>query len=81
MSTAQELEDLVMVQGDLVKAAKQKKMSKEEIAPLVEKLKDLKKQLQQRQLVEKPFDRTALESLLAKRFFIAPSFAIYGGVA
>jgi hypothetical protein len=27
------------------------------------------------------FDRQAMESLLTKRFFIAPSFEIYGGVA
>ena len=27
------------------------------------------------------FDRSAMESLLTKRFFIAPSFEIYGGVA
>ncbi|KAI9320684.1 glycyl-tRNA synthetase [Dichotomocladium elegans] len=30
---------------------------------------------------EKPFDRSALEQLLTKRFFYAPSFHIYGGVA
>ncbi|KAI8622632.1 hypothetical protein BC830DRAFT_1056929 [Chytriomyces sp. MP71] len=29
---------------------------------------------------EKKFDRPALEGLLTKRFFYAPSFAIYGGV-
>ncbi|KAI7885644.1 glycyl-tRNA synthetase [Lichtheimia hyalospora FSU 10163] len=30
---------------------------------------------------DKQFDRTALEQLLTKRFFYAPSFQIYGGVA
>ncbi|ORY19999.1 glycyl-tRNA synthetase [Rhizoclosmatium globosum] len=30
---------------------------------------------------EKKFDRAALEGLLLKRFFYAPSFAIYGGIA
>ncbi|KAG0174501.1 Glycine--tRNA ligase 1, mitochondrial [Apophysomyces sp. BC1034] len=30
---------------------------------------------------EKPFDRSALEQLVTKRFFYAPSFQIYGGVA
>ncbi|KAL0090922.1 glycyl-tRNA synthetase [Phycomyces blakesleeanus] len=29
----------------------------------------------------KPFDRSALEQLVTKRFFYAPSFQIYGGVA
>ncbi|KAI9494530.1 glycyl-tRNA synthetase [Zychaea mexicana] len=29
----------------------------------------------------KPFDRAALEQLCTKRFFFAPAFAIYGGVA
>lgn len=28
---------------------------------------------------DKQFDRTALEQLLTKRFFYAPSFQIYGG--
>ena len=28
-----------------------------------------------------PFERTALDGLLAKRFFVAPSFEIYGGCA
>ncbi|CAO3609161.1 unnamed protein product [Cunninghamella blakesleeana] len=30
---------------------------------------------------QKPFDRAALEQLITKRFFYAPSFQIYGGVA
>jgi glycyl-tRNA synthetase len=32
-------------------------------------------------MAEKKFDRAALEQLLIKRFFFAPSFSIYGGVA
>ncbi|KAI8898369.1 hypothetical protein BC833DRAFT_590108 [Globomyces pollinis-pini] len=81
MTTVDELEATIMKQGDMIKAAKAKKLPKDEIQPLVDVLLTLKAQLKQLQLTEKPFDRQALESLLTKRFFVAPSFEIYGGIA
>ena len=42
----------------------------------------LKQQLAQLMIGSKSeFDRSALEAVLTRRFFYAPSFAIYGGVA
>jgi glycyl-tRNA synthetase len=76
-----ELEAKIIRQGDLVRAAKAKKLSKEELEPLIGELQDLKTKLKELHLVHKPFDRQALDSLLLKRFFIAPSFQLYGGVA
>ena len=39
------------------------------------------KEVEKSSLESNAFDRQAMESLLTKRFFIAPSFEIYGGVA
>jgi glycyl-tRNA synthetase len=76
-----ELEQKIIIQGDKIKALKAKKASKTEIQPFVQELVELKSQLKELQLTEKPFDRAQLESVLAKRFFVTPSFEIYGGIA
>ncbi|KAJ3205128.1 Glycine--tRNA ligase 1, mitochondrial [Entophlyctis luteolus] len=69
-------------QGDLIKGLKAQKKSKAEQQPHVDRLLALKNELAARMAksAEKKFDRAALESLLLKRFFYSPSFAIYGGV-
>ncbi|KAL2920069.1 Glycine--tRNA ligase 1, mitochondrial [Polyrhizophydium stewartii] len=77
------LEAAVQSQGDTIKALKARKAPKEEVQPAVDHLLALKAELAKR-LAGKDsdkFDRTALESLLAKRFFVTPSFSIYGGIA
>ncbi|KAJ3372376.1 Glycine--tRNA ligase 1, mitochondrial [Kappamyces sp. JEL0680] len=76
-----ELEAEIIKTGDLIKAGKARKETKEQLAPLVSQLLELKAKLKEMQIGEKTFDRAALESLLLKRFFLAPSFEIYGGVA
>jgi glycyl-tRNA synthetase len=68
-------------QGDLIKAEKAKGTSKQDLAPMVAHLVELKEKLKQLSMGEKTFDRQQLEAVLTKRFFIAPSFEIYGGVA
>ncbi|KAI9344880.1 hypothetical protein BDR26DRAFT_856891 [Obelidium mucronatum] len=69
-------------QGDVIKGLKAQKKSKDEVAPHVDRLVALKAEQTARMARnnEKKFDRAALEGLLTKRFFYAPSFAIYGGV-
>jgi glycyl-tRNA synthetase len=79
--TVDELEQKIILQGDKIKAMKAKKLTKDEIQPEVDELLKLKALLKELQLTEKPFDRQQLESVLAKRFFVAPSFQIYGGIA
>lgn len=81
MPTTDEIEAKIIQQADIVKKAKQAKMSKEELEPLIQTLLSLKAQLKDEQAKVKPFDRAALEALLTKRFFYAPSFQIYGGIA
>ncbi|KAI9209444.1 uncharacterized protein BJ171DRAFT_487007 [Polychytrium aggregatum] len=78
------LEQALLQQADLIKGMKAQKPapSKEDLAPFVERLQALKAALAK--LAEdtgSKFDRAVLESLLIKRFFYAPSFQIYGGVA
>ncbi|KAI8823554.1 uncharacterized protein EV422DRAFT_493603 [Fimicolochytrium jonesii] len=76
--------DAVTKQGEVVKKLKLEKASKEQIQPEVDKLVALKEQLKQLSLKEDgadKFDRATLESVLLKRFFYAPSFEIYGGIA
>ncbi|KAJ3112047.1 Glycine--tRNA ligase 1, mitochondrial [Phlyctochytrium bullatum] len=71
-------------QGDLIKALKAKKVAKDELQVHVDRLVSLKAEAAERlesKKVKNKFDRTVLEGLLLKRFFYAPSFAIYGGVA
>ncbi|KAJ3091599.1 Glycine--tRNA ligase 1, mitochondrial [Physocladia obscura] len=69
-------------QGDVIKGLKAQKKSKTEQQPYVDRLLALKNELAARLAKnnEKKYDRSALEGLLLKRFFYAPSFAIYGGV-
>ncbi|KAK5671496.1 Glycine--tRNA ligase 1, mitochondrial [Batrachochytrium dendrobatidis] len=72
-------------QADVVKAFKARKATKTEVQPEIDALLALKaeaaKRLKTAASRSDHFDRAALESLLAKRFFIAPSFQIYGGIA
>ncbi|KAI8829071.1 hypothetical protein BJ741DRAFT_624429 [Chytriomyces cf. hyalinus JEL632] len=72
----------IVRQGDVIKGLKAQKVSKDQVAPHVERLKALKSENEARMAKrnEKQFDRAGLEGLLLKRFFYAPSFAIYGGV-
>ena len=71
-------------QADVVKAFKARKATKTEVQPEIDALLALKaeaaKRLKTAASRSDHFDRAALESLLAKRFFIAPSFQIYGGM-
>ncbi|KAI8998198.1 hypothetical protein BC832DRAFT_532888 [Gaertneriomyces semiglobifer] len=81
------LKDRITKQGDVVKTLKAEKATKERIQDEVAKLLKLKEELEQlvKQQAEEEaktkFDRAALESLLLKRFFFAPAFEIYGGIA
>lgn len=69
-------------QGDIVRALKGKKASKDEVHAAVAILNQLKLQRDQSNKADAPaFNRATLDSLLQKRFFYAPSFQIYGGVA
>ena len=74
-----ELTAAITHQADVIKALKAQKVSKQEIEPQVQQLLNLKQELSQRTTLKHEFDRSALESLLVKRFFISPSFQIYGG--
>ncbi|KAI9098701.1 hypothetical protein DFS34DRAFT_86393 [Phlyctochytrium arcticum] len=80
------VKDAISKQGDVVKALKAEKATKEKIQPELDRLLSLKKDLEALTLNEsqKPkskFDRTGLDGLLIKRFFYSPSFEIYGGIA
>ena len=78
------LEAAVTKQGEIVKALKAQKLSKSEIQPAVDELIKLKADLNALLATEDGkgrFDRSVLESILLKRFFFAPSFQIYGGIA
>ncbi|KAJ3043385.1 Glycine--tRNA ligase 1, mitochondrial [Rhizophlyctis rosea] len=74
--------------GDTVKALKAKKVPKDELQPALDNLLAVKAEVKRRAeeaqkdgTAPKEFDRTALDALLAQRFFVAPSFQIYGGIA
>jgi glycyl-tRNA synthetase len=73
-----EIELAIAKQQDKIKALKATKADKALLQPLISELTGLKEKLKSLNL---SFDRTQLESVLAKRFFVTPSFAIYGGVA
>ncbi|KAJ3045297.1 Glycine--tRNA ligase 1, mitochondrial [Rhizophlyctis rosea] len=82
------LEAALQKAGDTVKALKAKKVSKEEVQPAVDHLLAVKAEVKRRAeqaqkdgTAPKEFDRAALDALLAQRFFVAPSFQIYGGIA
>lgn len=85
MTTIEELTEQVKSQGEKVRVLKAENKAKEEVDAEVEKLKALKKQLEKLSLAEKkeknPFNRPAIDDVLARRFFVRPSFDIYGGVA
>ena len=73
----------VCCQGDLVRQLKADNRPKLEIQEAVAELKVRKKALEKKEKEvapkEKVFDRSGLETLLKRRFFYAPAFAIYGG--
>jgi len=74
----------VKEQGDLVKKLKEEKGLQADIDLAVKELKARKKVLEQKELLLNPpekFDRAKCENLLKRRFFYAPSFEVYGGVA
>lgn len=87
-----ELHAELIMQGNLIKqikASDPSSSSKSLLQPHIDRLVALKAEISaraKRAAAEasegggKPFDRASLESLLLKRFFYAPSFAIYGGV-
>lgn len=78
------LEKSVKDQGEAVRALKTSGASKDEIKAAVEKLNVLKAELAAKTPVlpsKKTFSRPVFEDLLKRRFFYAPSFEIYGGVA
>jgi len=87
----QNLQDEVMTaraavkeQGDLVKKLKAEKGLQNDIDLAVKELKARKRVLDQKELALNPpekFDRGKCEDLLKRRFFYAPSFEVYGGVA
>ncbi|KAJ3296407.1 Glycine--tRNA ligase 1, mitochondrial [Borealophlyctis nickersoniae] len=71
-------------QGDVIKALKAKKVSKDELQPELDILLAMKGEVKRRQdaadaSAPPKFDRAALDSLMAKRFFCAPAFHIYQG--
>ncbi|KAJ3064911.1 Glycine--tRNA ligase 1, mitochondrial [Podochytrium sp. JEL0797] len=78
-----ELVAAIEKQGDVLKGLKAQKTPKDALVPHVDRLVSLKAELAARMAKSntKKFDRGALEEMLLKRFFYAPSFAIYGGVA
>ncbi|KAJ3024282.1 Glycine--tRNA ligase 1, mitochondrial [Thoreauomyces humboldtii] len=82
MSSLNEVKEAYAKQGDVVKALKAGKASKDRVQPEVDRLLELKEQLKQLSLKDEgpKFDRASLESLLLKRFFYAPAFEIYGGI-
>merc|ERR1712180_42316 len=74
----------VREQGDLVKSMKSSNAPKADVDLAVKELKARKRTLEQKELQLDPpekFDRGKLEDLLKRRFFYAPAFEIYGGVA
>lgn len=72
---------LVQMQADAISLLKLNSAPKTEIETHITQLLFLKENLALKAPKSIKFDRQALESVLAKRFFVAPSFQIYGGVA
>eukprot|EP00039_Didymoeca_costata_P022101 m.3709 g.3709 ORF g.3709 m.3709 type:complete len:672 (+) comp2815_c0_seq1:217-2232(+) len=73
------LEAHVTEQGAVVRDLKKKRAPKDEIDAAVKILLERKKKLEDAK--PKEWDRTPFEDLLKRRFVVAPSFEIYGGVA
>jgi glycyl-tRNA synthetase len=71
--------------GDLVRQLKADNASEIEVKKAVHELKGRKKMLEDKELDFLPkdsgFERARMEDLLKRRFFIAPSFEVYGGYA
>ena len=81
----QPLRDSVKEQGDLVRKLKESKANDIDIKKAVNELKARKKILEDKEILLTPtdaiFQRTRLEDLLKRRFFIDISFSIYGGIS
>lgn len=86
------LDTAIHKQGDHIRHLKSTGATKEQLGPEIDRLNLLKEEKVKREAekgepeaekVPEPakFDRSALESVLLKRFFYAPAFGIYGGVA
>lgn len=75
--------DVVLLQGDLVRKLKANEAPELDVKKAVAELKIRKKTLEDKELSLVPsaatFDRAKLEDLLRRRFFFDQSFAIYGG--
>lgn len=86
-----ELEDKIAACGSQIAIAKKDPSKKpSDIEPLVQELLGFKKlyaealkssEAEMAAVSRTSFNRAALESLLTKRFFYAPSFQIYGGTS
>lgn len=80
------LDALINKQGEHIRSLKASSVAKDELKPEVDKLKAMKDAFAKMAIAakeadaKKKFDRPALESLMSKRFFVAPSFQIYGGM-
>lgn len=85
MSSAQDLDKLVQQQGELIKKLKLENKPKDEVEKEVQKLKELKAKLEEasekKEKEKNPFNRSAIEDVLQRKFFYRPAFDIYGGVA
>lgn len=85
------LRSKIVEQGERVDALKASNASKEELDESIGELRDLKEKLRQaiEELRGADFDeskrnqelRSNLDSVLLQRFFVVPSFEIYGGIA
>ena len=84
-SLIEALRSSVKEQGDLVKKLKKEKADEIQIQQAVRELKHRKKLLEDKELSLDTrftkFDRPKFEDFLKRRFFFAPAFEIYGGVA
>ena len=74
---------LCCCQGDLVRKLKEEGRPKAEVSAAVSELKVRKKALETKEKSLAPkqhvFDKAGVEDLMKRRFFVAPSFSIYGG--
>ncbi|XP_062518357.1 glycine--tRNA ligase-like [Corticium candelabrum] len=80
----QPLREAVKRQGDLVRKLKEDKAPEQDVQRAVSELKARKKALEDKEKSMVPkgaFNRPGLEDLVKRRFFYAPAFSIYGGVA
>lgn len=84
-SSIETLRSSVKEQGDLVKKLQEENTDQIQIEQAVRELKQRKKLLEEKELSLDSrftkFDRPKFEDFLKRRFFFAPAFEIYGGVA